>query len=450
MEELLDAFPTIQEQQRISYKSFVFQPERVSLCSNDDVSPNTAVASIQQANPNAHRAAETFYSWKNRFQKPLRGVKSIQLLSACIPNATIMIPDDQLTFLYYRIPSLAASSAPWTSVSLYDVGETVIYSGSYYVSIVTNQNQIPTTSPSFWLRICPTGGLYDSAPNYFRLTAENIEAVVLLPTFGVSPEFLVAALTALWNRTFTDYNDLVVSLNLAAQGQAPVSLTATVPGDVKFAFNPILNRIEFLPQNAYNSVSNPGGYYYLPLGYEDKNAELYVKNFWSLPIQTGVFKPGYLLNSRLGFVWNGNFQNPYQVWPGTLYSTLTPYLRPQDPLTVTPTLAQKNVLTAQSYPDLVYTGTVRVFADVILGSSEASVAQPTESLPTSVGGLLSIVPMNSANLGISYYQSSFDNPLTKIPEIIPDIEIRLLTDSGDPFYLPNSAVVTLELAVTYK
>jgi hypothetical protein len=65
-------------------------------------------------------------------------------------------------------------------------------------------------------------------------------------------------------------------------------------------------------------------------------------------------------------------------------------------------------------------------------------------------GLLSVVPMNASNLAVGYYQNNFNNPLTKVPDIISEIQILLVTESGDPFYLPNSAVVTLEMYVLYK
>ena len=196
------------------------------------------------------------------------------------------------------------------------------------------------------------------------------------------------------------------------------------------------------PLNLYDPVGNPNGFYYIPAGYEDPNIDLFYQNDWPINL-TQTYKRGFLLNSRLGFTWNGNFQSPQKQNPyvagAQLPGQLWNYMRPMDPIYASGWT--NNAITAQSYPDLVYTGSVRIFADIVLGSSEDS---------TSQGGLLSVVPMNVGNLGVAYYQSSFDNPLTKIPEIIPELEIRLLTEAGDPFYLPNSATVTLELAVAYK
>ena len=70
--------------------------------------------------------------------------------------------------------------------------------------------------------------------------------------------------------------------------------------------------------------------------------------------------------------------------------------------------------------------------------------------PQNLDGLLSLVPINATNLGVSFYQNNFNNPLTKIPDNITQIGITMLNDQGLPFYMPNSAVVLLELAVEYK
>ena len=114
-------------------------------------------------------------------------------------------------------------------------------------------------------------------------------------------------------------------------------------------------------------------------------------------------------------------------------------MRGKDPVYLPPDWTP-NLLTANSYADLVNTSCVRVYCDTTFGSTQDS---------TGGGGLLSIVPVNTTNLGVGFYQNNFNNPLTKIPRIIPEINIRLLNDLGQPYLLPNSATVTLELAMEY-
>ena len=433
MEELLETFPSLSAQERV-YKSFIFQPERISLCSNDDVSPNTAVAAKASLadDPNTHRPAETFSSWRIRLQKPLRGVKSLQLLSACVPNPVLNIPDNQTIFYYYLLQSLAASSSIWSAAVVYQKGSIVTYGGSYYASLTANNlNNQPNISLS-WAS-CGADG---TRPNYFQMDSTHIGIVCLIPTTYAPPEFL--GNQNLYNRQFQDYDDLVATLNAAAAA----AVVATPQNSVTFVFNQLLNRLQLVPQNLYNSATNPNGYYYIPCGYEDPNIDTFYNQNFPINLKQG-YKRGYTLNSRLGFVWNGNFTPPLQANPYLVSSSLPNqvwnYMRPTDPIFAAP--YNQNIITAQATPDLVYSGTCRIFADIVLGSSEDSTGQ---------GGLLSVVPMNATTNGIAFYQSAFNNPLTKVPDTIPELEIRLQTDAGDPFYLPNSATVTLELAITYK
>ena len=109
-----------------------------------------------------------------------------------------------------------------------------------------------------------------------------------------------------------------------------------------------------------------------------------------------------------------------------------------------------NLITFNSYPDLVNTSCVRIYADFTLSSTLDSLGSALPIGTSTQQGLLSIIPINTNNLGVGFYQNNFNNPLTKIPQNITEIAIFMLTDQGVPFYLPNSATVLLELAIEYK
>ena len=442
VEELLEEFPA-QSILRQSQASFLFQPERVTLSSNDDTTPSLT-APTQDNIYNGKAQLETFSSFKLRLQKMLRGVRSIQLLSSSIPNALIQIPNNELIFFYYRIQSLAASTPIiYNPASVYQKGETVYTTvpvNHWYASKQNGNINHPVTDPNWWVD-CGTDG---TRPNYFQLTTydaedtpTNMEYVYISPS-TYFPEELGPADYDLLNRTFADYQDLATTLEACAAHPT----NASIQNDVNFVYVPELNKIQFAGQDIFNAATNPNGYYYIPCGYEDPN----IADFYA-SIGPGIlpdFKPNYTLNSRLGFTWNGLLvdpfsTNPYNGW-NNFAGTLFLYMRPADP---SPTFFAWNeqVTTANSYPNLVYSTVCRIFADFVLGSTQDSLSQ---------GGLLGTVPMNATTLGIAFNQSTFNNPLTKIPENITEIEIRLETDSGDPFYLPNSAVVSLELAITYK
>ena len=98
------------------------------------------------------------------------------------------------------------------------------------------------------------------------------------------------------------------------------------------------------------------------------------------------------------------------------------------------------IYTADNYANLVYTNTVSLYADFTGGSTYDSMVNTQ---------LLACVPMNASNLGVTFYNTTLYCPLTKISDQIYEIEIRMLTDTGLPYVIPNSAIVSLELALTY-
>ena len=436
LDEVLEQLETeVQMTDQKPYRSAIFQPDRIVLSSHDDPDLLQAVFNSSQG---GHQRAETFSSFKIRFSKSLIGVKSIQLLSCIIPAAIANIPDDECMFFFYRLRNLTLSSlGSWSAGTTYIQGDVVSYSGSNYVSLInTNLAIIPNTNPTAWYNCTAIM----SAPNYFDLKPDNINSVFLTPTFSAdTQDRRPAAQVQMFNKTFRSYQDLVNSLNYcvtSANGVGDGTVGAT------FAFDPITNKIQFIPQASQIAA----GYYFLPCGYNDPNILIYVSSvilfteYNTSPLL--YYRPGYSLNLRLGYTWNGVFPslnsgNPYE---GTNFAySLYFYMRPNQP--GIGYNYNQNVITANNYGNLVYSNSCRIFCNVTFGSSEDSGGQ---------GGLLSVVPLNTGTLGISYYQNNFNNPLSKLPEILPDIEIRLVTDSGAPYILPNSASVTLELAIEYK
>jgi hypothetical protein len=482
-EELLERFPEIENiQQR--YRSFLFQPERLALSSNDDIGLSNNLSNTYDIRYEGDKlnAVNGFSNFRIRLKKSLVNVKSVQLLSCVIPNANQNLPDYSTFFFYYRIATIANSSqGNWLSAVAYDTGQIVfnVANNQYYYALRPNFNDQPDLSPLDWQSISTIAmsslgnwsgatnyavrdivfnvadnNYYQSLqnnnlnqqpdvsplwwelvsdgdrPNYYDLILENLQFVRLLPSLDL-PEQYPAVDNNLFNRTYQDYTDLAQALNQCA-GDAR---TASIAGDVSFVYNPVLNKIQFVPNNI------DGGYFYLPAGYGDPNVTTKINQLNNNRI---YLVPGYTLNLRCGFTWNGEFTDPLNAgdiyspdseYPGSFYY----YLRPVDPILV-PSFAE-NLLTANSYADLVNTSCVKVYCDFAFGSTEDSEGN---------GGLLSIVPVNTNNLGVGFYQNNFSNPLTKIPQNITEVGINLVNDQGQPYFLPNSATVLLELAVDYK
>lgn len=478
LDEMLEQFPQMERANPL-YKSFIFQPERVSISSNDDQQPSSGTSiwtasGEQMPYSAALGTTQQFNSFRVRLPKSLVNVKSIQLLSAVIPNATQNIPNNQILFFYYQIRDLSNSIAAFTPGPIRYPGDIVTYFGNTYVlQAIDNGGVQPPNNPNY-IPIS-LAGIDLRRPNYWDLNFYRIQVVGMSPSFNYLGTD-IANIYTIQNRTFTDYADLLTTL----QACAASATASSDPNDVNFVYNAQLNKVQFIGLNqAQRTGNNAGRYYYLPCGYEDPNIALAIQNailngngafstesqisqtlgfLCGTPLDKNIsqiWSPGYNLNLRLGFTWNGNLPNPFQqpsLYTGSSLSLLSfpnlcrPFLRPPD--TIYPIVTGRTpLLTANSYPDLVNTSCVRIYTDVALASTDEGVApNPTQQNP---GGLLSVIPVNATNLGVGFYQNNFNNPLTKIPRVISELGIRMVNDQGAPFYLPNSATVILELAVEY-
>lgn len=478
LDDLLENFPQV-ERTNPQYKSFIFQPDRVAISSNEDQQPSSTLSiwtasGEQLPYSSGLGTTQQFSSFRVRLPKSLVNVKSIQLLSAVIPNATQNIPNNQTLFFYYQMRDLSNSIFPYqVGVTRYP-GDIVTFFGSTYVlQAIDNGAVQPPNNPNFFL--INLTGVKLTRPNYWDLNFYRIQIVGMNPSFN----YLIEPENNTQNRTFTDYQDLESCLNACAGSL----VNASADGDVSFVYNQLANKFVFVGEKqATASGPNTGKYYYLPCGYEDPNISLAIENalqfqtdrnfnintpigqtltqLAGFPIQKSIseiWSPGYNLALRLGFTWNGILPNPfsqldmYNTPAFSSYLSLPnlarPFLRPQDP-GITPVINDPaQSLIFNSYADLVNTSCVRIYTDVALASTDEGVApNPTQQ---NLGGLLSVIPVNATNLGVGFYQNNFNNPLKKVPRIISEFGIRMVNDQGQPFYLPNSATVILELAIEY-
>ena len=503
LEQILEQFPEVQQINQ-QYSSALFQPERISLCSNDDIQGNTSAPTLESVitpptDVQGHYSSEYFSNFRVRLLRPLRNVKSIQLLSATIPNATTNIPDSQTFYWWYKIRNVADSIiGAWNGATSYTPGDIVSYGGNNLVCATPSTNVIPAT---YWtqvqLPILPTTPTWSSTtayvigniiqynnvmyqctnnntnirpdltywlpttlpadttrPNYYDLNVYHLYYVYLAPTYFYPADY-VPNEPNYFNRTYQDYQDIVDALNFCmsqAQGNNNAQL------DISFQYNATLNKIIMVPSPAQLA----DGYYFVPCGYEDPNIPLFMASPGTVNfggnrayIRTAIpFTPQSILNTRLGFTWNGRIPNVFlfnDPWSSSsILSTLYWYMRKTDPyLTAINGPMITETITANSYCDLVNTSCVRIYADFTFGSTQDSLGSTNTASEPVREGLLSIIPVNTNNLGVGFYQNNFNNPLTKIPKNIAEIGISMLTDQGLPFYLPNSATVLLECAIEY-
>lgn len=391
MDELLEQFPTKQKIDE-AYKSFLFQPERVSVNSRQSLSnppllDNTFVS-------------DYYNQFKVQLKTPLLRVKSLELLRASIPNIVPSIPNDECFFFYYRV------GMSGLSIDVYD------------------------------------------------FTPENIFCVYLIPT-NVPQNLNYQATPQLfgWNAPFGDYDELVAALNLAAQNNDYRLNNRFIPGDVSFGFDPITKRITMTGNNMFNG--NNMQYFYSPVGYNDPNlipviAE--IKQWFAgtlapydgdPPNPVEINTEGYTLNRRLGFTFDGVFTNPPEelLQQYILYARCIPV--PNSDLIPVPYQPATTPRTyyAENFADLVNTGNIFIYCDITGGSTQ----------DTNTGDrLLAVVPGNANNLGVIFGESKIPCELTKTAENIYQILFSLKTDKGTPFNLPTNAYVNLELKLNYK
>ena len=343
--------------------------------------------------------------------------------------------------------------------------------------------------------ITRTSDLFMPAP-----AAKYLHMVRLLPSYYKAELFVNAyeqdtdqppASNYGWNKTFNDYEDLAAELAKSCLSDPAYdiaefdgeSFPIFIPDDISLTFNATLNKFIFTGKNSSDGNGNKfcsylSAGYMDPLLWVNQIAEigtdvisaptlfqytstgspgdfLFIRSIKGQPYQ--LYKT---LNLRLGFTWNGVYST--NIFPlditglenGQLNSSvLTVFLNRLRPVPSyyfvlglgAPAVGQTNpdttaIYTADSYANLVYTNTVSLYADFTGGSTYDSMANTQ---------LLACVPMNASNLGVTFYNTTLYCPLTKISDQIYEIEIRMLTDTGLPYVIPNSAIVSLELALTY-
>ena len=387
----------------------------------------------------------------------------------------------------------------------YTVSSSAGIARGYFIppgTITTNQTIYPSWTKQAGFFGTPVGtltrltDLYIPAPSnqylkMIRLLPSYYKAELFEPNLGQDDDQPPAS-TYGYNRTFTDYQDLATELanSCAADPSYDSNLhngdafPLFEPDDISITYNSTLNKFIFTGKNDYEFNTSTQLATYLSAGYEDPilweaidpdynpinaySLQLFTKascsGYGDFPLIAGIngqpYKINKTLNLRLGFTWNGLYTDSFfpinatQLVSNTARATsvfiaFINRLRPIPEYFFVDTPASivrgngpyGNVeYTADNYANLVYTNTVSLYADFTGASTYDSMTNTQ---------LLACVPMNASNLGVAFYNTSLYCPLTKISDQIYEIEIRMLTDTGSPYVIPNSCVVSLELALTY-
>lgn len=335
----------------------VNNPERVFLNSSDDERNTTDFG---------------FSQFTCTFDTPILGAKKTMMLRATIPNAVVNIPDYQLVFWYYRLPTA-------------------------------------TTVPN----------------------STYLKAVRLYPSYYQPPAALT---TGVLNRYVTDPGDLVTLLNAAAAagGDSVTYNPFWVSGDVTFTYDTTSKQIYF--------EGNDGSSFYCPAGWNspDVNAAIAGQTI-VMPSTANIavtypqpLVKNYTLNLRVGYAMSGTSFGPQVLQVNAIpqYADIT-HTAYEDGIAVPP----------DSFPNLVYSQCIYLYSNIVAGVSLGSGGQHN---------LLAVVPNNVPPLGVIQYSALTVNMMSKMVDTIYDITIEMRDDANQPFVLPDSAQVNLELAMVYE
>lgn len=262
-------------------------------------------------------------------------------------------------------------------------------------------------------------------------TALTLRAVRLFPSYYQAPAGL--AFTPTKNRYITDPNDLVTLLNVAAAagGDAVASNPFYVAGQVTFAYNATTKQITM--------TGNTAGTFFTPAGYSDP---FVLAAMAGQTIRCPQFNnaaasfaqplvPNYTLNLRTGYAMSGLSAGKQSFANGLrAYANI-----------VNVAFAHAVAIPADSFPDLVYTNHIALYVSFVTSSSVTS---------NNRHNLLCVVPVQTVSLGINNYIAATSNLLTKLSQTISNITVEMRDSSDQPYYLPDSCSVDLEVSFSYR
>ena len=480
-DELLQILQNIEEEQNIKKIaetiSYLNKPEKLAISSNN--------AEPTSNEYNAY-TGNGFASFTINLPRGALGVKSIELLNANIPQAQASIPDECLIFYYYRIKSQTNYDNTRTILLEQPTINKMYYIRllpSYYKPELIINSQLYGFNRTFTSYQDLASELTKSCVN--DLLANNINAPDINQN---SPHYISGDISITYNE---ELNKFQMTGNNAFTSWAN-------PWDVETSYhiNDIVlhNGVDYICIQNNDGVEPPNlscwivytspFYTYFLAGYEDPNVytlgqslqigfsqndfnlALYFDgnqdfNFYSIPAQQCI--QYQTLNLRLGFTFNGiytwtdnmniginqninignnillslfNRMRPIPIYNGIIGLTegdIRVY-------NIAGTPYENSIYTADSYANLVYSSIVNIYCSFI-GPSTTDTQRNTN--------LLSIVPLSSGNLGITFYEPKISNKLTKITKDIYSMYFEFRREDGELYYFPNSAIITLQLGLSY-
>jgi len=371
----------------------------------------------------------------------------------------------------------AFSTIPeWNNSITYIVNDVVSYNGVVYNAKNSGTNQIPSSTSVFWIPQTPVSSnpplsAWNVSTTYTQFQVVSYLGLMYVSTFAGNNTGAVPNVSGRWAlRNYvawtngSSYNTGRIVIYNEDLYQSLINSNTT----------PTTNAENWLflgsPISAWDFADAPNrtGLYGLTKRFDMTefigNTAIIEQFPYGVAGQPYNPNPKRLLNSILGFTWNGRFNPSALTDIGTydtavLTSTQQPLLynrlRPvpvYSTALIPPALFEGRLgtdegttsltltYTAESYANLVYSSVISIYADIVKASSVDT--QGTTRL-------LALTSMNCGNLGIAFWANYIENPLLKVQGDIYGIYIEFRDEFNEPFVLPNSAVATLTFKLNY-
>jgi len=331
----------------------------------------------------------------------------------------------------------------WNSSTAYVVGDQVVADAALSIeaTYICIQNIAPGVTPPLNL------------PAYWK---RNNQPFVLLWNSGTS--YIAGQYVSYLNVL---YKSILSSTNITPLGNTTY-WTAVDLSVTDFVWNYYLLAGPSDPnviakQNSLISGGDQIGMYEISKEWDFQEVGLAYSFPVGIPPQPFNPAPKRLLNTVLGFTWNGIFNpqnlslisgNTFNQVPSQL-TELYNRLRPVPFYTAVALLSEgygttpveSNYYTADGYCNLVFSSVIYIYSTLVLGSS-------VDTQRTS--NLLAVMPIACGNLGITFASNFIDNPMTKVQGDLYTVGIELYNEYAEPYNLTNNAVGTFTFKLTYK
>ena len=477
LKELLSELENEIQFRKLDHNLYINQPTLITLSSD---STNEKTMNI---------TGDSFYTFTCELKKPAIGAKSLQLLSANIPQAKgTSFSDTELIFPYYRIK--------W----LRNVAGYIIYDEEPNINNLYYVRLLPSYYPSNIIPNADSYGFNKTFNSYLELSQELQKSCsndLLYTNIGFS-QFIPNDVLISYNSNENKFQ--IQGNNTNEQWAIPAwsenvnyeknDLVSYVGNDYICTQPAVIVAPGGIDNNYWTLVTNNRGYAYLVAGFQDPNVlllqqalnstidgqnpdfiySIYENNGTQLTDIVGIpsqpFAEGKTLAKRLGFTWNGIFTwdsgntidplfynapttgSGVYLWnrlrPIPDYSVLPPEGLEEEPPLGDP-IPNNNPFTsdtyiAEAYCNLVYSSILNIYSQITTASSIDT---------QSTNNILSLIPINCGQLGITFTNNFLENPLTKINADIYQIRIELRDEIGEPYYISNNGIVTLMLKISY-